>query len=274
MNQTLRYKNSFWKDKVVWITGASSGIGEALVHELKDTGAKFVLSARRESELERVRMLSNLTSENCLILPLDLEKFNTLGGLPELVVKKFGRVDVLINNGGISQRSLAHETNLSTYQSLMNVNFFGNIALSLALLPHFQKQNSGHIASVASIAGKFGVPFRTGYSSSKFALTGFYEALRAENSHHNLKVTLVYPGFIKTKISENAVSGDGTKHGKLDPGIEEGIDAHVCAKKIIAAIKSGQLETVIASRKEKFAIFMHKHFPQVFSNLIPKAKVV
>ncbi|TGK81438.1 SDR family oxidoreductase [Leptospira noumeaensis] len=274
MKLTKGYNSKFWKDKVVWITGASSGIGEALVHELKDKGVKLVLSARRKSELERVRIQAGLSDDDCLILPLDLEKFTTLSELPGLVIRKFGRVDVLINNGGISQRSLAHETNLSTYQSIMNINFFGNISLSLALLPYFQNKNAGHIVSIASIAGKFGVPFRTGYSASKFALTGFYEALRAENTNHNIKITLVYPGFIKTNISENAYSGDGSKHGKVDPGIEEGIDSRVCAKKIISAIEMGKLETVIVRPKEKFAIFLHKYFLGLFSKLIPKAKVV
>lgn len=274
MKITNNQKKNFWKNKVVWITGASSGIGEALVHELKDSGVNLVLSARRKSELERVKSQSALSDENCLILPLDLEKYATLGEFPEFVLQKFGRIDVLINNGGISQRSLAHETSLSTYRSLININFFGNIALSLALLPYFRKQKVGHIVSVASIAGKFGVPFRTGYSSSKFALTGFYEALRAENINHNIEITLVYPGFIKTNISENAYSGDGSKHGKLDPGIQEGIDSRVCAKQIISAIEDGRLEVVIARPKEKFAIFLHKYFPSLFAKLIPKAKVV
>lgn len=274
MKLLLDHKNMFWNGKVVWITGASSGIGEALVQELKETGVKLVLSARRKTELERVKSQSGLSDENCLILPLDLEKYTTLVEFPELILQKFGSIDVLINNGGISQRSLAHETSLSTYQSLMNINFFGNISLSLALLPYFRKQNKGHIVSIASIAGKFGVPYRTGYSSSKFALTGFYEALRAENTNHNIKISLVYPGFIKTNISENAYSGDGSKHGKVDPGIQEGIDSRVCAKQIISAIESGRLEVVIARPKEKFAIFLHKYFPRLFAKLIPRVKVV
>lgn len=264
----------FWKDKVVWITGASSGIGEALVHSLKNSGAKLVLSARRKEELIRVRNESGWKEENSMILSLDLENYNNLKDLPTSVIQKFGRIDILINNGGISQRSLAHETTVSTYQSLMNINFFGNIALSLAVLPYFRNKKEGHIVSIASIAGKFGVPFRTGYSSSKFALTGFYEALRAENINENLKVTLIYPGFIKTKISENAFSGDGSKHGKIDPGIEEGIDVQTCANQILSAIVSGKLKSVIARPKEKFAIFLHKNFPRFFSKVIAKAKVV
>ncbi|WP_108928383.1 SDR family oxidoreductase [Leptospira johnsonii] len=266
--------NSFFKDKVVWITGASSGIGEALASELKDSGAKLILSARREEELIRVKEELGKTDEDCLVLPFDLENYSYIENLPDQAILKFGKVDVLINNGGISQRSFAHETSMSTYKSLMNVDFFGNIALSLAVLPHFRERKQGWIVSVSSVAGKFGVPLRTGYSAAKFALSGFYEALRAENSKENLKVLLVYPGFVRTKISENAFSGNGSKHGKLDPGIRSGIGADECAREILNSIALGKNEIVIAGPKEKFGIFLHKYFPRVFAYQISKAKVV
>lgn len=206
--------NSFYKDKVVWITGASSGIGEAIVQELSSQGAKIVLSARREKELKRVKTENKLTDSNCLILPLDLENYNSLNKFPSKVIKKFGRIDVLINNGGISQRSLAHETSVKTYESLMNVNYFGNIALTLAVLPLMRERSTGWISSISSVAGLFGVPLRTGYSATKAALTGFYEALRAENTDAKIKVTLVYPGFVKTQISNNALKGDGKNRAR------------------------------------------------------------
>lgn len=266
--------HSFFKDKVVWITGASSGIGEALAAELKDTGAKLILSARRKEELIRVKEALGKTDENCLVLPFDLEKYSSIESLPDRAIRKFGKVDVLINNGGISQRSLAHETSMSTYKSIMNIDFFGNIALSLAILPHFRKRKQSWIVSVSSVAGKFGVPLRTGYSAAKFALSGFYEALRAENSKENLKVLLVYPGFVRTKISENAFSGNGTKHGKLDPGIRTGIGADECAKEILSAIALEKNEIVIAGLKEKFGIFLHKYFPKIFAYRLSKARVV
>ncbi|MEI1280599.1 SDR family oxidoreductase [Leptospira venezuelensis] len=265
---------SFFKDKVVWITGASSGIGEALAAELKGTGAKLILSARRTQELLRVRDAQGWKEEDSMILPLDLENYDSLKQFPEEVIRKFGKIDVLINNGGISQRSLAHETLISTYRSLMNINFFGNIAITLATLPYFRKEKKGYIVSISSIAGKFGVPFRTGYSASKFALSGFYEGLRAENSGDNLKVLLVYPGFIKTKISENAFSGDGSKHGILDPGIQRGIEVEECAKRILDAIVSGEQEIIIASIKERFGIFLHKFFPKFFSLFLTRARVI
>ncbi|PJZ24611.1 short chain dehydrogenase [Leptospira hartskeerlii] len=265
--------NSFFKDKVVWITGASSGIGEALASELKDSGARLILSARRKEELIRVKNKLGKTDEDCLVLPFDLENYSSMESLPDQAILKFGKVDVLINNGGISQRSLAHETSISAYESLLKVNFLGNIGLTIALLPHFRKRKKGWVVSISSVAGKFGVPLRTGYSATKFALTGFYEALRAENSPNNLKVLLVYPGFVKTKISKNALSGNGSKHGKMDNAILKGIDPKECATEILNAIVSEKNEVIIAGTKERFGIFLHKYFPKLFAIFLTKASV-
>ncbi|MGJ4748345.1 SDR family oxidoreductase [Leptospira sp. SA-E8] len=265
--------NSFFKDKVVWITGASSGIGEALASELKDSGAKLILSARRKEELIRVKDQLGKTDEDCLVLPFDLENYSFIESLPDQAILKFGKVDVLVNNGGISQRSLAHETTIRTYESILKVNFLGNIALTLALLPHFRKRREGYVISISSVAGKFGVPLRSGYSASKSALTGFYESIRAENKNVNLKVLLVYPGFIKTKISENAISGNGTKHGKMDQAIANGIEVEECAREILNAIASEKNEIVIAGLKERFGIFLHKYFPKLFAKFLTKASV-
>ncbi|TGK00528.1 SDR family oxidoreductase [Leptospira selangorensis] len=264
---------SFFEGKVVWITGASSGIGESLVKKLKDSGANLILSARREDELVRVRNEAGWTEENSLILPLDLEDFRSLKNLSEQAIAKFGKVDVLINNGGISQRSFAHETSISAYESILKVNFLGNIGLTLALLPHFRERKKGWVVSISSVAGKFGVPLRSGYSATKFALTGFYEALRAENNDRNLKVLLVYPGFVKTKISENALSGNGVKHGKMDEAILKGIDSNECAIEILNAIVSERNEIIIAGPKEKIGIFLHKYFPDLFAIFLTKASV-
>ncbi|EPG67104.1 SDR family oxidoreductase [Leptospira wolffii] len=266
--------NSFYKDKVIWITGASSGIGEALVKELSGTGAKIVLSARREEELERVKRESRLTDSDSLCLPLDLSDSESLNRFPDLVFGKFGRVDILINNGGVSQRSLAHETDLDTYRRIMDVNFFGTVALTLAVLPHFRKRGAGHIVSVSSVAGKFGVPYRTGYSSAKAALTGFFEALRAENSSQGIHVTLVYPGFVRTKISENALNGQGKSFGLPNLKTKATISAEECAGRILKAIQNERLEVQIAGPKESFAVAFHKYFPTLFSKFLSKANVI
>ncbi|TGK07805.1 SDR family oxidoreductase [Leptospira semungkisensis] len=265
--------SDFFKDKVVWITGASSGIGECLVKEAARRGAKLVLSSRREKELKRVRKDYGLTDSNSMILPLDLQEYKKLGKVPTQVIKKFGTIDVLINNGGISQRSLAHETSLETYETLMKVNYFGNIALTLAVLPYMRKAKKGWISSIASVAGLIGVPLRTGYSSTKFALTGFFEALRAENHKENIKVTLVYPGFVRTNISNNALKGDGTPQKKMDKVIENGIDPDECARKILDAIAAEDLGVIIAGGKERFGLFLRHYFPNFFAKFLAKTSV-
>jgi len=265
--------NSFWQDKVVWITGASSGIGEQLAIEASHRGAKLVLSARRVMELERVRNECCLPADRSLILPLDLEDYKSLAKAPAAVIERFGQVDILINNGGISQRSLVHETDIATYEKLMNVDFFGNIAISRAILPLMQARKFGRIVAISSVAGLIGVPLRSGYCAAKFALRGFYEALRAENAKHGICVTLVYPGFVKTQVSNNAVTGDGTKQGKMDEVIAAGIDPTYCAQKILSAVERGRIELTIAGSRERFAIFMHKHFPVAFSRSIGNVRV-
>ncbi|MFB5649590.1 SDR family oxidoreductase [Leptospira wolffii] len=266
--------NSFYEDKVVWITGASSGIGEALVKRLSGTGAKIILSARRIEELRRVQKESGLNDSNSLCLPLDLANYESLKSYPPIVLEKFGRIDILINNGGVSQRSLAHETDLSTYQTIMDVNFFGTIALTLAVLPHFRKRRTGWIISVSSVAGKFGVPYRSGYSSAKAALTGFFEALRAENASEGIKVTMVYPGFIRTKISENALQGNGSSFGVPNIKTKATISAEDCADRILKAVQEEKLEIQIAGPKESFGVAFHKYFPTLFSRFISRANVI
>ncbi|TGM79768.1 SDR family oxidoreductase [Leptospira bouyouniensis] len=264
---------NFYQNKVVWVTGASSGIGESIVKELSNQGAKLVLSARRKEELIRVQKENLLTDENSLIMILDLEDYSKIKNLPKLVIKKFGTIDVVINNGGISQRSYAHDTSLNTYEKLMKVNFFGNIALTLAVLPYLQKQRKGWISSISSLAGKMGVPLRTGYSATKFALTGFYEALRAENDKNGIKICLVYPGFIRTNISKNALLGDGNRQNKLDPAIQNGIDSRECARKILKAIANEKQELIIAGSREKLGLSFNKFFPRLFTKILSKVSV-
>ena len=167
----------FFKDKIVWITGASSGIGEALAKAFAMQGAKLVLSARRMEELERVMKECNLSNENCLILPLDLQNLENLETLTKTVIAKFSRIDVLINNGGISQRSLATETAIEIDRKIMEINFFGQVALTKSVLPILLNQKAGHIVVVSSISGKFGFWLRSTYSASKHALHGFFDSI-------------------------------------------------------------------------------------------------
>jgi len=261
------------KNKVVWITGASSGIGRALVSEAVKHGCKIVLSSRKLADLKKIQTAESLTSENSLLVPMDLEKYRDFKKLVSQVVKKFGMIDVLINNAGISQRSKSYETDLSVYEKLIRVNYLGNIALTLAVLPLMRAKKSGIISTVSSVAGKFGTPMRSGYSASKFALAGFYDALRAENYDHNIQVTLLCPGFVQTNISLNALTASGKPQGKMDAGQENGITAEQCAREIFQALNAGKREVYISAFKEKLAVYVSRYFPGLFARIVRKAKV-
>src|SRR5690349_20106530 len=217
------------KGKVIWITGASSGIGEALAYELAKKGAKIILSARRKEELNRVK--GNCVAESqpdVRVLSFDLTKPETLKLSTEAAIQLFGHVDILINNGGISQRSFAKETLIDVDRRLMEVNYFGAVALTKNILPHFFQRKSGHVVTVTSVTGKFGTPYRSGYAASKHALHGFFDSLRAElwkDVKNEIAVTLICPGFIHTPITLAAVTGDGSPLGKMDEGQYQGMPA-------------------------------------------------
>ena len=259
-----------FKNKVVWITGASSGIGEALVYEFDKEGAILVLSARRKEELERVQ--KNLKNAESFILPLDLDKTESIKPAAEEILAKYGKVDVLVNNGGISQRSLAKETNIEVDKKIMNINFIGQVAATKAVLPSMIKNKSGHIIVTSSLVGKFGTPLRSTYSASKHALHGFFDSLRAEVFDDNIEVTIVCPGFIRTQVSVNALTGDGSKQNKMDETTGAGMSAEECAKQIVKAVKKGKFEVAIGG-KETFGILLKRLLPTTFANFIRKAKV-
>ncbi|MFY9310484.1 MAG: SDR family oxidoreductase [Bacteroidia bacterium] len=262
--------NSF-QNKVVWITGASSGIGEALAKALAGEGAKLVLSSRRKDELERVQKSLKTAESNVFILPLDLADSSQTDELAQKVVAKFGQIDILINNGGISQRSLAKDTSLAIDRKVMEVNFFGTVALTKSVLPYMLKQQSGHIVVISSVVGKFGFYLRSAYSASKHALEGFFESLRIETHKDNLKVLIVCPGKIHTNISVNAVTGDGGAHNKMDESTEKGLSAEECARQILNGIKKNKEELLIGGAEVR-AVYMKRFFPRLFSKLIRKQK--
>jgi len=255
----------------VWITGATSGIGESLASALAKENAKLVLSARRLNELDRVKSSLNYKEENILILPLDLENIADADDLCKQVISKFGRIDVLINNGGISQRSLTKDTPIELDRKIMEINFFGTVALTKSVLPYMLKQQSGNIIVMSSIAGKFGFYFRSAYSASKHALHGFFESLRMEIYKDNVKVLIVCPGKIKTNISLNAITHDGGKHNKMDESTDQGLSSEECAAQIISAIKSDKEEVFIGG-KELRAIWVKRFFPGIFSKMIRKQR--
>jgi len=262
-----------FKNKVVWVTGASSGIGEALVFALAKAGAKVVLSSRRKKELERVQKEAGLTSENSLVLPLDLEKKRDFKAETKKVIQILGGLDTVIHNGGISQRALVKDTKIEVFEKLMAVNYTGSVALTLATLPHFLEQKSGSYAVITSIVGKVGTPLRSGYSASKHALHGFFDALRAENADEGLKVLLILPGFIKTNVSINALVGTGASQGKMDEAQAKGLAPELVADKILTALVSGKQEIAIGGLREHFALIMKRFFPKILAHILKNAKV-
>lgn len=259
-----------FKDKVVWITGASSGIGEALTMAFAKEGAKLVLTARRREELERVKQQTALPDANVLILPLDVTQFELAKPAAEQVIAHFGRIDVMVHNAGVSQRSYIHDTDLEVYQSLMNVNFFSTVALTKAILPHMIAQQSGHFIVMSSVAGKIGTIMRSGYNAAKHALQGFYDSLRAEGYPHNIKVTTICPGYIRTNISLNALNASGDKFGKMDSNQAKGIPADVCAEKILEAVRKDKKEIYIGGFKEVAAIYLKRFFPSLLFDQVRK----
>ncbi len=262
------------KNKIVWITGASSGIGEALTYELARKGAKLILSARRQDELERVRKACPLgVKEFIRILPLDLAQADTLEQKTREAVEFFGHIDYMVHNGGISQRSLVKDTKLDVDRKLFEVNFFGTIAITKYLLPSMLDRKSGHFVVVSSMVGKFATPLRSGYSASKHALHGFFDALRAENNDDGIKVTMVCPGFIKTNVSVNALVGTGEKQGTMDDAQANGISAETCARKMRIAMEKETAEIYVAGAREIFGLYVSRFFPSLLRKLIGRMKV-
>ena len=259
--------------KVIWLTGASSGIGEALAYALARKKVRLILSARRKEELERVK--GNCVREaqpNIRILPLDLSQTSTLQLSAKVAIQFFGHVDMLINNGGIGQRALVKDTSLEVDRKIMEVNYFGAIALTKFILPHFIKRRGGHFVNVSSLTGKFGTPYRSAYAASKHALHGFFDAVRAEHYDDHIKVTMICPGFIRTPITLSALTGDGSALNKMDDAQHKGKSAEWCAKKIVHAIEKKKEEVNIGG-KEVIGVYVKRFFPTLFSTLIRKVNV-
>ncbi|MEM9388951.1 MAG: SDR family oxidoreductase [Bacteroidota bacterium] len=259
--------------KVVWVTGASSGIGEALTYELAKKDCRLILSARRLEELERVKSSCSASSHaNIAVLPLDLAAADSLKLTTEAAIRLFGHIDILINNGGISQRSLVKDTDLAVDRQIMEVNYFGTIALTKYLVPHFIDRNQGTFVVVSSLVGKFGTPYRSGYSASKHALHGFYDSLQAELYKNNIRVCMICPGFVKTEVSVNALTEKGEKLNKMDRAQANGMPVDRCAQKIVSAVKKGKAEIYIGG-KEKYGVFLKRFLPVLYRKVVRKTSV-
>ncbi len=258
-----------FKDQVVWITGASSGIGEALARSLSARGAKLILSSRRINELERVRDHC-AHPENVRILPLDLTDSTHLEGKVAAAIALFGHIDIMAHNGGITQRGLVAETGIAVHRQVMELNYFSYIILTKALLPHFLERRSGHFVVTSSVMGKIGTPMRAAYAAAKHALHGYFDCLRAEVDRYDIKVTLLIPGYIDTPIV--AISGDGSFISSKSEQISGGFSADKAAGQIVKAIQHETYEAYIGKfmGEERLALFVNRFLPGVFTRLIPR----
>jgi len=257
------------KDQVVWITGASSGIGEALAYKMSAQGAKLILSSRRMVKLEQVK--SNCAHpDNVYILPLDLTNSTSLEVMAPIAIALFGHIDIMVHNGGISQRSLVAETGIAVHREVMELNYFSYIILTKALLPHFIERGSGYFVVTSSVMGKIGTPMRAAYAAAKHALHGYFDCLRAEVDKYGIRVTILTPGYIHTPIS--VISGDGSFLSNKSEQINGGLSADKAAEQIIKAIQNETYEPYIGKfiGEEKLALFVKRFLPGLFTRLISR----
>lgn len=261
-----------YKDKVVWITGASSGIGEHLAYAFAEQKAKLILSSRNEKELKRVK--NNCPKDtDILILVLDVADFPTLPLAVEKAIRHFGFINVLINNAGVSQRELAKNTTLDVDQKIMNVNYMGAVALTKAVLPEFIRQQFGHIVVISSVLGKMGVPHRSAYAASKHALHGFFDSLRAELANENIKVSLICPGYVHTNVTINALKGDGSKNNQMAASTRQGLEPEVFAQKALRAISRERKEALIGGSREIMGVYIKRFLPALYYRIMANFKL-
>jgi len=254
--------------QVAWITGASSGIGEEICRQLAGKGLKLILSSRSEEKLLALKKeLPN--PEEHLVIPMDLEHSSNFPDLAKQALAEMKRIDYLYNCGGLSQRAEASETSLEVDRRIMEINYFGTVALTKAVLPYMQAQKSGHIIAISSIAGKFGFYLRSAYSASKHAIQGFFESLLLEEAKNNISVTIAYPGKINTPISMSALGKDGNAHGEMDHNQATGMPVEECVSILLKAVDKKKKEILIGN-KEINAVTLKRFFPKLFWKIIAK----
>ena len=234
--------------QTVWITGASSGIGAALAQAFAQRGARLILSGRRQDALEAVA--GSIGGES-LLLPFEATDWPRLEAVTDRAWSWRGGVDILVNNAGISQRSLAIDTRPDVYRRLIDTDLLAPIWLTQNLLPRMIERGAGHLVAISSVAGRVGVPLRTGYCAAKHGLLGYFDALRAEVERaYGISITTVLPGSVRTEVAANALLADGSRRGTSDVNIDAGMEPAACARKILAAIADGKREIVIAEGVE------------------------
>jgi dehydrogenase/reductase SDR family protein 7B len=258
------------KDKIVWITGASSGIGEALAYAFSAAGARLLLSSRRTEELERVKRQCAYP-EQARVLPMDLLDIPSFDEKVKEALGAFGQIDILVHNGGVTQRGSVLDTELSVQRQVMELDYFSYVALTKALLPHFAGRKAGHFVVMSSVMGKIGTPMRSAYAAAKHALHGFFDCLRAEVAPLHIKVTVLTPGYIQTNIAQNALTKDGSKMGRASENIDKGLPAGRAAAMILRVIEKGRFEAYIGKRgPERMALVLNRLAPRMLMRMAPK----
>lgn len=258
--------------KVVWITGASSGIGKALAAECALQGAQVVLSARRLEELEKVR-ISLLNPDHHISVAMDITDEAQVRHAYEQVLDEKGRIDWLINNAGLSQRALIADTSMQTERAIMEIDYFSQVFLTKLVLPTFLAQKSGRIVYISSVAGLLGTQYRASYSAAKAAIHMWANSLRAEVAQDGVNVSVIFPGFVKTNVSFNALNGAGKAQAHQDEAIENGLEADDFAQKTVSALLKGQEYIVVGGRKEKLGVLVSRLSPSTLYKMIRKMKV-
>lgn len=236
-----------FNSKVVWITGASSGIGAALAREWASRGAHVILSGRDEARLGEVAADCGET----LVLPFDVRDAAALADATAKALAWKGGVDIAVANAGVSQRSQALNTGMQVYREIIDIDLTAQIAFTQGLIGHMAERGSGNLLFISSIAGKVGVPMRTAYCAAKFGLAGYADALRAELSNKGVNVHVIYPGSIATNVSRNALTSDGSKRGRSDKAIDQGIRPEDAARTMVDAVANGEREIIVAEGMEQ-----------------------
>lgn len=257
-------------DRVVWITGASSGIGEATAYAFAREGAQLVLSSRRTEELDRVRRACT-NSERHIVVPLDLARSEAFPAVVDEVIRRCGRVDVLINNGGVGQRAWAMEASEEVERALMEVDYFGPVALSKAVLPAMRARRAGHLVVISSVMGYVGTPGRSTYAAAKHALHGYFDSLRTEVWRDGIDVTLVCPGYVRTAVSANALGPRGEKHDRLDRTTERGIAPEKCALAIVRGV-ARRREEIYVGGWEVAGIYLKRFAPWLLTRIVRRMR--
>ncbi len=262
-----------FENAVVWITGASSGIGRELAAQLSARGARTVLTARREDALRVTRELCGGAGRS-VVVPGDLSDLDAIDALADTAEAAFGHIDLLVLNAGISQRGLAVETEPAVVYSVNTVNFLAPVRIIRRVLPRMMERGSGRVVAVSSLSTRVPTPQRSAYTASKAALETYLTVLRRELMDSGVGVTVALPGFVRTEISLNALNADGSTHGMLDRAQEKGMSPEACARRIISGIERGRREILIPTdMRTRLGLFLQRHAPGLLDRLMAKAEV-